>query len=373
MGLPRSLTQTLRQGQLTVGNGWRAYFAPFNQQAAVSQSSTSIGPTIYDLQVTGLFSDGSTPPTGWSDLGYVKNFKFSPASKTGNIATGYRGAIRAKYRAEVAEKFNFSFAEVTHMSVRIATGSQVFNLLKTGATASTSGPLSSSGTTAVALAASGYVASGSLTNYSGKPTLFVPAGSGAAFAAGTMIVCDIDYSNQFGYVGDSGANVFQGAVSDTDFIRKTSDYVNGVVAVVAAGSGGAPAGQDALVLTGPFVGGGNALYGTTATTAPSYTAGSKVQAISGYAAREGGTFITEWSAVFCLTTIDGSQFLFYYPRVAPDTFTGFDMANVPGASSISTFDLAASFDAMAFDDPLDGETCVRYSAYFPHSGTSPSI
>jgi hypothetical protein len=374
MALPLSLTQPFRQGQLTVGNGWRSFWAPFNQQLAVSQTSTVLGPTIYDLEVTNKFIDTATgAPAGWFDLGYVKEFKFTPASKVASISSGYRGAVRAKYRAEVAEKFTCMFAEVTHMSIAIATGCQVFNLLKSTAAASTTGPLSSSGIAAVALGASGYVASSALTNYSGQPALFVPSGSGAAFAAGSMIVCDIDYSNQFGYVGDAGANVFQGAVSDVDFIRKTSDYVNGVVAVVTAGSGGAPAGQDALVLTSTFTGGGNAAYGVTPTTAPSSAAGSKVQAITGYAAREGGTFLREWSAVFVMDTVDGSQFLFYYPRVAPDTFTGFNTANVPGSSdAIKSSDLNASFEAMAFDDPLDGETVIRYCAYVPHAGTSPA-
>jgi hypothetical protein len=74
-----------------------------------------------------------------------------------------------------------------------------------------------------------------------------------------------------------------------------------------------------------------------------------------------------------MDTIDGSQFLFYYPRVAPDTFTGFNTANVPGSSdAIKSSDLNASFEAMAFDDPLDGETIIRYCGYFPHAGTSPS-
>src|ERR1035437_8091204 len=169
MGLPKSLTQPLRQGQLTVGGGWRAYFAPFNQQLAVSQNSTSLGPTIYDLEVTNKFID--TPallPPGWCDLGYIKNFKFTPGSKTGNVVSGYRGAIRAKYRAEVGEKFSFTFAEMTRMALKVAGGVQVFNLLKSTAAASTVGPLSSSGVTAVAMGASGYIAAGAVSGYVGQ-------------------------------------------------------------------------------------------------------------------------------------------------------------------------------------------------------------
>ena len=365
MALPKSLTQPLRQGQLTIGSGYRAYFAPFNQQAAVSQSSTSIGPKIYDLEVINKFIDnppGSPPTTGWFDLGLVDKFKISPASKIGNVITGYRGAVRAKYRGEVAEKCSFVFREMSRTALSIATGCQIFNLLTSTASASTVGPLSSSGVTAIPIGASGYVASGAVANYVGQPTLYVAAGSGASFSVNDLIVCDQDYNNtSFGYVGDSGANVFQGAVSDVDFIRKTSDYVQNVIAIVG----------DALILAGPFVGGGNSVFGVTPNTGP--TAGAKVQKIKGYASRNGGTFIKEWSAIFINDTIDASQILMYYPRIAPDVFTGVDEAAIANISSMKEFQLNASYEAMAYDDPLDGETVVSYMGYYPHPGTNPSI
>lgn len=370
MALPKSLTQPLRQGQLTVGGGWRGYFAPFNQEQAVQANSTGIGPTVYDLQVLGRFIDGASgPPAGWFDLGYLKNFKFTPGSKTGAISTGYRGAIRAKYRAEVGEKLSVEFMEYSRTALRLATGTQVFNILVSTAPASTSGPLSSSGTTAVAMGASGYVAASPIAGPSlGLPVLFVPAGSGAGFPAGSMLVADQDYNGtDFGFVGDSGARLFQGATTDVDFIRKTSDYVAGVNLVIP----NLVTGQDGLVLSGKFVGGGQSTPGVAANTSP--TTGAKVQKISGYASREGGTYIAEWSAIFLLDTIDSSQLLFYYPRVSPDQFSGYTEENVPGATSIQSRSLTASFDAMAFDDPLDGETIVRYSAYYPHPSTNPQI
>lgn len=363
MALPKSLTQPLRQGQLTVGAGWRAYFAPFNQALAVNYSSTVLGPTIYDLLVTGKFIDSTSPPAGWFDLGYVSNFKFTPQSKTGNVVAGYRGAIRAKYRAECGEKMSFQFEEMTHTALSIATGTQVFNLIRSTATASTTGPLSSSGTPAIPMGASGYIPTGLGSGpTTGLPTLFVPAGSGALFAAGTYIVADQDYNGtSFGFVGDAGANVFQGAVSSVDFIRMTSDYVACVQTVVA----NAATGQDALILTGKFCGGGNqATLGTTPNTAP--TTGAKVQAISGFSSREGGTFIKEWSAVFTMDTIDASQVMFYYPRIAPDSFGGLDATALQNATAMQKYVLNASFDALAFDDPFDGETVVAYRAYYPH-------
>lgn len=371
MPLPRSLTQPLRQGQLTVGSGWRAFFAPYNRQLQVASGNTSLGPTIYDLLVQNKLIDTQLQPaTGWFDMGYVKNFKFTPQTKRGNVTTGYRGAIRAKYMAETGEKVSCTFGEVSHTTVRIATGTQVFNVIKTTVvTPSTTGPLSTSGVAAVAMGASGYLPTGGPSGPTqGLPTLCVPAGSGAAFAAGTMIVCDQDYNGtSFGFVGDAGANVFQGAVTDVDFIRKTSDYVNGVVSVVPT----AFSGQDALILSSPFVGGGNAAVGVTPNTGP--TTGAKVQTINGYVSREGGSAIEEWSAIFVLDTIDASQLLFYYPRLSPDVFAGIPGTNLQNATSMQTYDLDGSWDSLAFDDPLDGETVVAYRFYSPHPGTSPAI
>lgn len=366
MPLPKSLTQPLRKGNLIVGSGWRAYLAPFNQQLAVSQNSTSQGPTIYDLMSTGRFVDGTNgPPAGWIDLGLVSDFKFTPDEKIGAVKTGYRGVSRAKYRAEVAETASFRFQEMTHLAMKIATGSQIFNILKTTALAQTSGPMSASGTPAIAMGASGYIAGGiPSTAAAGLPVLLVAAGSGSNFPAGSFVVCDQDYDgSSFGFVGDAGANVFQGAVSDVDFIRKTSDYVACVKQVVPT----IVSGQDGLILVNKFVGGGNALTGTP-NTAP--TAGAKVQAIQGFASRAGGTYIAEWSGIFTLDTEDQAQLLFYYPHLSPNAFQGFDPVNLEGAQALRQYPMMASFDALGFDDPLDGETVTSYRAYYPPPGVA---
>ena len=373
MPLPLSLTQTLRQSSLLAGNGWRGFFAPFNTPLAVAQSSTTVGPQIYDLEVLAPFSE-LAPATGWSDLGFIDEFKFTPGSKIGSVNTGYRGATRARYRGEIGEKCSFTFRETSHLATKIATGAQVFNLLKTTSAASLVGPLSSSGTPAIAVASTGYLATGLATGpTAGLPTLFVPAGSGALFPAGTYIVCDQDYAGQSGYVGDSGAYVYPGAVTGVDYIRKTSDYVATVSSVLA----NVVSGQDALILTKPFVGGGcNPTPGATVYTVPETSPasrGAKVQAISGYTAREGGTYIKEWSAIFVMASVDGDQLMIYYPRLSPDSYQGVKDTTIEGITSIHTTGQMASMEALAFEDPLDGETVVRYTSYYPSTSTLQDI
>ena len=371
MPLSKSLAQPLRQGNLTVGAGWRVYFAPFNQAYAVNVTSTALGPTNYDFTFLGKFLDPGTPPAPYVDCGYISNFKITPGSKIGNIKSGYRMAIRAKYRGDVDEKVALEFEEVTRLNLSISSGCQVFNILaplQTGDVQQTAGPFSGLAQPAAAMGASGYQPTGIVsTATAGLPTLFVPSGSGAAYPVNSLIVCDLDYNNtSFGYVGAAGANVYQGFVNDVDFIRKTSDYVARVVNVITG-----VAGQDALILGSTFPGGGNSSSVLFPTLGP--VAGSKIQIVQGFGPRSGGTYIREWSCVAVMDTADQDQFMMYYPRLSPDQFSGFNAKNVDGITSLQQNTLQASFDAMAYDDPYDGETVVGYGPiWFPRPGVSPT-
>jgi len=360
--LPKSLYQPLRQGMLSVGVGWRAFYAPFNTVAALSTPFSTIGPSMLDLQNQGPFIDSSLP-AHWNDLGYVKDVKVSPATKWGSIKTGYRNVIRAMYAGDLAETFEVKFAERSRIVDQISSGMQVFNLLSNPAfSGSVAGPLSASGTTAIPMGASGYLALGITgTATAGLPTLCVPAGSGASFQVGEYIVCDQNYTpGTGGYVGDAAALAFPGIVTDIDFIRKTSDYVARVVGIVPT----VVAGQDALVLNKAFVGGGNNIIVGSATYGP--TAGAMIQPIKGTVRRNGGIKINEWSALFLLETEDFSQFALYYPRVAPSSMKGLASDAVTD-TSLFDWSMDTEFTALGFDDPVDGETVLSYMAYYPNA------
>ena len=360
---PKSLTQPFRRGQILVGGAWRAYFAPFNPALANTSEFSNLGPNILDLQVQGPFSDANLP-ANYNDLGWINQFKMTPASKIGSVRSGWRGAIRAQYRGQVGESFEFRFRETSRMSWKIATGTEMFNLLvNPNATASTLGPLSSSGALAQPLGASGYLATGiPATASAGLPTLCVPAGIGANYSGNEFIACDVDCINpQQGLNGSYGIPfVIAGQVTDIDFFRKTTDFVARVVNVIP----NVASGQDALILNKPFVGGGSAAMG-----APPYGPAptAKIQQVKGYAAREGGTYIMEWSALFLCSTYDGSQIAIWYPHVAPNQFkelANWQLENA-GTTDLTGYELDAVFEALAFDDPLDGETVVRYAAFYP--------
>jgi hypothetical protein len=340
---------------LLIGAGYRAFFAPYNAALGSGSANTALGPTILDLQTAGPFNTYS-PPAGFTDLGWIKDFKITPASKIGQVRSGYRGTVRAQYRGQVGESFEFKFREASRMAFKIATGTDPFNMLDTSM-ATTAGPLSASGAPKT-----------SMVSYSPTgPTLTVTSAAAIGVSAGDFIVCDIDYDPAtYGIIGEAGVPVFPNAVTDVDYIRKTSDFVARVVSVNA----------NVLTLDQPFVGGGQGTTSNPAnTTQGTPPAGSYVQLISGWACREGGTFITEWTGLFVLDTVDQAQIALYYPHVSINQFrdiAAWAIENV-GTTDLTGYELDCVMEALAFDDPLDGETVVGYTSYYCRPGQAAAI
>lgn len=362
---PKSLQQPFRKNKLVVGAGWRAYFMPYNYAIGSAVASTLFGPTIVDL-TQGPF-DSYLPPFNMADLGWIKDFKITVDSKIGQVRSGYRGAIRAQYRGQVGESFECKFNEYGRMQVKLACGTNVFNIFSaSGLSGGGLGPLTASGAPSANVTAynpGSPVGWGLATGQTTPPTLTlatIPQLS--QIYPGSWIVADQDYTvGQFGIIGDAGVPVYQNAVTDVDYIRKTSDYVARVVSI----SG------NVLTLDQPFVGGGsgspapnfNPATGFVSFTNPQV----RCQAIKGFAAREGGTFIGEWTCLLQMNTVDTAQLVVYYPHISiaqnRDYANAWTIENA-GTTDESGFQLDSQFNALAFDDPLDGETVVSYRAYF---------
>lgn len=328
-----------------VGAGWRAFFAPFDAASAATTNNKAIGPRIVDLS-QGPFDSGQTMNglTGFVDLGWIRDFAITTDTKVGQIRAGFRGAVSVQIRGQIGESFEFKFREYGRLQMKCATGANVFNLIP-GTAPSTLGPLSATGGVATAMTA--YTPVDNTAGIGGNATLTVPSVTG--FAVGNYIVCDIDYNPAtYGLVGDAMSPVFPNAVLDVDYIRKNSDYVARVKAISGT----------KLVLDQPFMGGGG--FGNV-----SPQAGAKIQKIVGFAARDGGSFISEWTGMFLLDTQDGAQIAVYYPHVsilAPRNLNNnFAIENI-GTTDMTGYEIDAQYAALAFDDPLDGETAVGYKA-----------
>jgi hypothetical protein len=302
----------------------RAYFAPVNRATQT--------PVLFDPSEQGGFNL-DTPPSPWIDLGWIQDFVRKPTSKTVALLTGIPAAPLEQVRETLQAQVSLEFLSWTKLTMALATGSQHMNLL---APASGATP-----------AADGAQASPAVVPLSGSTnmSILLATTDAAKFTAGARIAVDIDYTGQTGFVGTpiAGAYVRQ-ALSDVDYIRRVTFNVALVAQVSTAG----------LTLAEALPGG-----------APS--TGAKVQALSGFVDREGGSFYQEWSALFAIAGSQGERVFFHYPRLQP--MSGAEEAIIPlsakNSNGQSRVLLKAQFLALPVTDPLDGERVVCYRSFLP--------
>ena len=302
----------------------RAYFAPVNRVAAT--------PALFDPSEQGTFNLDS-PPAPWISLGWIQDFVRTPASKTAAVLSGIPAAMLEQVRETLQAQVSLQFLSWTKLTMALATGSQHMNLLApaTGATAAADGAQAA---TAV------VVQSGSTSS-----SVLLAETDAAKFAPGSIIALDADYTGQTGFVGApvSGAYVRQ-ALTDIDYIRRVTFNVALVSHVNSTG----------LILAEPLPAGAPA-------------AGAKLQALTGFVDREGGSFYQEWSALFAMQGSQGERIFFYYPRL--QTMTSAQEAVIPLSTKISGSQarvvLKAQFLALPVTDPLDGERVLCYRSFLP--------
>jgi hypothetical protein len=302
----------------------RGYFAPVNRVAQT--------PVLFDPSEQGRFSLDA-PPAPWISLGWIQEFTRKPGSKTATVLTGIPSATLEQVRETLEAQVSFEFLSWTKLTMALATGSQHMNLL-----APASGAV---------MAADGAQAASAVTTQSGSTATFIAlaATDATRFQPGSIIALDADYTGQTGFVGApiSGAYVRQ-ELTDVDYIRRVTFNVALVSQVNSTG----------LTLAGPLPG------GTPAT-------GSKLQAVTGFVDREGGSFYQEWSALFVMEGSQGERIFFHYPRLqtiasAQETALSLDEKNKNGLARVL---LRGQFLALPVTDPLDGERVVCYRSFLP--------
>jgi hypothetical protein len=302
----------------------RAYFAPVNRAAQT--------PVLFDPSQQGGFSLAA-PPAPWIDLGWIQDFARKPASKSTALLTGIPAAALEQVRETLQAQVSLQFLSWTKLTMALATGSQHMNVLSV--------------TGDSALAADGATAAPAVTPQSGptSTSILLASTDAAKFAAGSIVAVDVDYTGQTGYVGSpvAGAYVRQ-ALTDVDYIRRVTFNVALVAQVSSTG----------LTLATPLPGGAPAT-------------GAKVQAVTGFVDREGGSFYQEWSALFLMQGSQGERIFFYYPRLqaisgAEETTAPLNGKEQNGQSRVT---LKGQFLALPVTDPLDGERVVCYRSFLP--------
>jgi len=296
-----------------IGRRVRAYFAPINR---VTQT-----PVLFDPTAQSDF-DLNSPPAPWIDLGWIQGFTREACSKTSPVLTGIPAGTLDQVRETLEAHVSFEFLSWTKLTMALATGSQHLNLLV---------PASGAAVTVLAGSTASIVQ--------------LAATDAEKFQAGSMIAIDADYNGQTGFVGApiSGAYL-RGALADVDYIRRVTFNVGLVTSV----------GPTSLNLAEPLPGG-----------AP--TADAKLQAITGFVDREGGSFYQEWSALFVIAAAQGERIFFHYPRLqsvagAKETYSPLDAKHKSGLSRTL---LKGEFMALPITDALDGERVLCYRSFLP--------
>jgi hypothetical protein len=305
----------------------RGYFAAVNRETGT--------PALFDPAEMGRFSLDAQPAP-WVSLGWVKNFARRAGSKTAPIWTGIPAAVLEQTRETLDAQVSFQFLSWTKLTMALATGSQHMNLLAPASGA--------------AVAADGGTAVTAAMIQSGATATFLPLAAAAAaqFTAGQTVAVDVDYTGQTGFVGSpvSGAYV-KTALTDVDYVRRVTFNVALVASAATTGVAG-------LTLAEALPGGVPA-------------AGMKVQALSGFVDREGGSFFQEWSALFVMEGAQGERILFHYPRLQP-IGGATESGNLLAGKQNGTLErmlLSGDFRALPVTDPLDGERVVCYRSFLP--------
>jgi hypothetical protein len=299
-----------------VSCGLRAFFAPVRRE---DEQITTLRPTTlsdFDL---------NSPPSPWIDAGWVDGLRRTSETKFGAERRGKRATRAAQYRTQLDSRIEVEFRQWGKVQMALSGGSEHFNILATGSNglADVSVPI-----------LPGSTATEIRMNVAGL----------AKFEVGDLVAADVEYVQQTGYIGTGVSGSF---VAPTDVLPMDPDYVRRVtfnVERVASKT------ETSLILDRALAGG-----------AP--LAGASAQKVVGFSDREGGRFLQEWSALFVLPEITGGQIFLYYPRLQPTT--GADETDLELAAGLKLNSLKASFVALPYVDPLDGEPVLCYRNYIP--------
>lgn len=312
----------------------RAYFAPVNRTAGI--------PTIFDPAQNGSFSL-DLPPAPWLDLGWLDAFERKSESKVSPLRSGAPGLPLSQVRTEIDSIVSINFVNWGKLQMAVTAGSEQMNLLAAGANAPANG--------------SGGIAGSAVPLSSGSTATFLNLASNqlASFSVGQMVVVDIDYSGETGYVGSGISASYVSSASavnsDANYIRRVSFNVARITDVTSTG----------LQLAQPLIAG-------------TPIAGMSVQPILGFVDREGSNFFHEWSGLFVIPGEQGDRIIFHYPRLQISSGAG--EAVKPLSTLLETVNTlgrvsqVAQFRGLPVTDANDGAQVVCFRSYIPAAATN---
>lgn len=301
----------------------RAYFAPVDRAAGV--------PAVFDAAQMGAFAL-DTPSAPWVDLGWCSGFQRKSLTKVGALRTGAPAVAQSQIRTEVEATVSLEFESWGKLQMALTAGSQQMNLLVTANGAAANG--------------SGGAAAAPVPLITGSTATSLTVGAAAAsqFNVGDLVVVDVDYAGQVGFVGSGVSAAYVSAPAavgdDVNYVRRVSLNVGRVVAIV----------------NGSLQLGGALLAGVPA-------AGMQVSRLVGFVDREGGEFFQEWSGLFVMDGEQGDRMLYFYPRLQAMQGAAESLEMLAGP--LERVRLAGVFRALPAKDANDGETILCFRSYLP--------
>jgi hypothetical protein len=175
-------------------------------------------------------------------------------------------------------------------------------------------------------------------------SLTVGATAASQFNVGDLVVVDVDYAGQVGFVGSGVSAAYVSAPAavggDVNYVRRVSLNVGRVVAIA----------------NGSLQLGGSLLAGVPA-------AGMQVSRLVGFVDREGGGFFQEWSGLFVMDGEQEDRMLYFYPRLQAMQGAAESLETLAGP--LERVKLAGVFRALPVKDANDGETVLCFRSYLP--------
>jgi hypothetical protein len=313
---------------------FRAYFAPVNRTAGI--------PTIFDPAQNGSFNL-DFPPAPWLDLGWLDTFQRRTESKITPLRSGAPGFPLSQVRTEIDSILSVNFVNWGKLQMAVTAGSEQMNLLATAPNAPANG--------------SGGIAGGAVPLSPGSTATFLSVASNqlASFSVGQMVVVDVDYSGETGYVGSGITAAYVSSASavnsDVNYIRRVSFNVARIMSVTSTG----------LQLAQPLIAGAPAT-------------GMSVQPILGFVDREGSNFFQEWSGLFVIPGEQGDRIVFHYPRL--QIYSGAAevvkllAAPLDKVGNLGRVSQVAQFRGLPVTDATDGAQAVCFRSYIPAAATN---
>lgn len=315
------MTMTAPAAGSLIAKSVYAWFAPVDR--------TDVLPAPFNPASMGRFDPG-TPPAGWWSAGSVLGLKRTAASSIKPVLSGAPATVKSQVSAAVGEEVEFTLPSWTRVGLSLSSGTEVLNLFLP---AGTGGATPSGGPAALVE---------SLLPGSTATVLQLQVGSSVQL--GDLVVVDVDYTGQTGFLGSGGAGTYvpsAPATIDLHLVRRFSLNVARVLSI----------------------------NGTAATLAAPLPAGAPTTAmrlsrLAGFTDRTGGAFLPEWSALFVLDGVQGDRVLLHYPRLQPAGDATREVQETL-APEVNRWRLSAELRALPITDANGNTPAVCFRTYLP--------